>query len=343
MLLKKQSTELDVKLKTLHFQVNRSNEIIEKGDRSAVERQRESIQTLVSSINNFKWSIEEAKFGQGESESDVEQWSTDTDAQVAIADRCCEKLHEFVKEIKAKELELTKTHDQAMMLEKQLLEQKLEAAAKTKKLAEGTVRLPKLNVTKFNGTRHDWVHFSGQFDAMVDTLNVPAITKFSHLKELVEPHIRSATDCLPFTNEGYKRAMKYLKEKYGHPSEVAGSYIPIIIELPFIAERDVPKLHRFYKQLLFNVESLETLGKLDTIEGAAYYVVKKLDVIKPELVAHVETNWRDWTFRDLVNVLRKWTEINSVVKTKKRNKDNASDSLTHNHRNRPLGGHTLAS
>ena len=80
--------------------------------------------------------------------------------------------------------------------------------------------------------------------------------------------------------------------------------LPIFnIELPFLAEREVPKIHRFYEQLLFNVESLETLGKLNTVEGATYYVVKKLEVIKAELVAHVETNWRDWTFRDLVNAL----------------------------------------
>jgi hypothetical protein len=75
-----------------------------------------------------------------------------------------------------------------MKFEKQLLEQKLEAAIKTKELSESTVRLPKLKITKFNGKPHDWVRFSGQFEAMVDSLNVPAITKFSHLKELVEPH-----------------------------------------------------------------------------------------------------------------------------------------------------------
>jgi hypothetical protein len=123
---------------------------------------------------------------------------------------------------KARELELAKNHDQAMKFEKQLLEQKLEAAIKTKELSESTVRLPKLNITKFYGKPHDWVRFSGQFEAMVDSLNVSAITKFSHLKELVEPHIRSAIDCLPFTDEGYEREMKYLKEKYGHPSEIAG-------------------------------------------------------------------------------------------------------------------------
>jgi hypothetical protein len=75
---------------------------------------------------------------------------------------------------------------------------------------------------------------------MVDSLNVPAITKFSHLKEFVEPQIRSAIDCLPFTDEG-------LKEKYGHPSEVARAYVTNIIELPFVSERDLPKLHKFLR------------------------------------------------------------------------------------------------
>ena len=132
---------------------------------------------------------------------------------------------------------MAKNHDQAMKsLEKELLDTKLEAAIKTKKLAESTVRLPKFNITKFNGKPHGWVRFSGQFDIVVDSLNVPAITKFPHLKELVEPHIRSAIDCLSFTEEGYKRAMKYLEEKYGHPSAVAGSYITNIIELPFISQ-----------------------------------------------------------------------------------------------------------
>ena len=340
MSLKKQITELETKLKALNFRIKRCDEILQKGEKAAVERQRDSIQAIVSTINILKGSIEEAKFGQGEDEDDIGQWSQDIEAQVAAADQHCEKLSQFIKEIDTKEknLELAKNHDQAMIFEKQLLDQKLEAAYKTKQLAEGTVRLPKLNITKFNGKPHDWVRFSGQFEAMVDSLNVPAITKFSHLKELVEPQIRSAIDCLPFTDEGYERAMKYLKEKYGHPSEVAGAYITNIIELPFISERDVPRLHKFYEQLLFNVESLETLGKLDTIQGATYYVVKKLEVIKAELVSHVETNWRDWSFRDLVDALRKWTEINVIVKAQKRNKE-----TPHNPYNRPPGGRALTS
>ncbi|CAB4010863.1 Pol poly [Paramuricea clavata] len=198
-----------------------------------------------------------------------------------------------------------------MQFEKKLLEQKLEATLKEKKIADKT---------RFNGKPHDWVRFKGQFEAMVDSQSVPSITKFSHLKELVEPSIRTAIDCLPFTNEGYTLAFKYLEDKYGHPSEVAGSYVVSLLELPTINERDVSKIHRFYKQLLFNIESLETLGKLDSIEGTTYYVLRKLEIIKAELVTRVKTDWRDWTFKDLLESLKKWTETNLVPKVHKRGK-----------------------
>ena len=194
---------------------------------------------------------------------------------------------------RAKEVELKHTQEQTMQFEKQLLEQKLEAAMKEKKIAEKTVRLPKLSITRFNGKPHDWVHFKGQFEVMVDSQSVPSITKFSHLKELVEPSIRTVIDCLPFTDEGYTRAFKYLEDKYGHPSEVAGSYVVSLLELSTVSERDVSKIHRFYEQLLFNVESLETLGKLDSVEGTTYYVLRELEIIKAELVTHVKTDWRD--------------------------------------------------
>ena len=101
-----------------------------------------------------------------------------------------------------------------MELEKQLLEKKLEAALKQKKLAEKStpaVKLPKISITKFNSMPLDWVRFKGQFDAMVDSQKVHGVTKFSHLKELLELQVRSALDCLPFKEEGYDRDLKFLQ------------------------------------------------------------------------------------------------------------------------------------
>ena len=63
-----------------------------------------------------------------------------------------------------------------------------------------------------------------QFTAMVDPQNVLAITNFSHLKELLTPGIRSMIDGLQFNEEGYLRAMKFRRDKYGNPNKIAGAY-----------------------------------------------------------------------------------------------------------------------
>ena len=51
-----------------------------------------------------------------------------------------------------------------------------------------------------------------------------AITKFSYLKELVNPKVRTSIDGLPFMTEGYQRA-KNIKSKYGQTSEIVNAYV----------------------------------------------------------------------------------------------------------------------
>ena len=128
------------------------------------------------------------------------------------------------------------------------------------------VKLPKLSITPFNGTVIGWVHFESQFSAMVDPQSVPAVIKFSHLTELLVPRVRHAIGSLPFNQEGYKCAMKYLHEKYRHPDEVAGAYATNPLQMPAVTERNGAKVHQLYKKLFFTIESLETLDKLESVQ-----------------------------------------------------------------------------
>ena len=84
-----------------------------------------------------------------------------------------------------------------------------------------------------------------------------------------------------------------------------------ILELPTIRERDVAKIHDFYEKLLFNVESLLTLKKLNELDTAARFTFDKLEVIKSELVL-IDRNWRDWTFKEFLETLEKWTINNPL-------------------------------
>ena len=195
--------------------------------------------------------------------------------------------------------------------QQQLSKTKQDAVAESSSSCTCTVRMPKLVISKFNGTPQDWVRFWGQFEAQIDKSGAPAVTKFSYLKELVEVKVRKLIDGLPFTESGYDKAVSLLKKRYGQPSEVVNAYVKSILELPHIQNRDIGKMHDFYEKLLFNVESLQTLSKLNEIDAAVRFTLDKLAVIKHEL-ASLDDKWSEWTFENFLEVLGKWTTNNPL-------------------------------
>ena len=98
-----------------------------------------------------------------------------------------------------------------------------------------SVKLPKLKITKFEGTALDWFWFWNQFETEIAQVQISPISKLSYLKELLVPKVRLLIDELPFTSEGYARAKSILTFRYGKPSEVAAAHIHCITSLPVIS------------------------------------------------------------------------------------------------------------
>ena len=90
--------------------------------------------------------------------------------------------------------------------------------------------------------------------------------------------------------------------------------VKAILELPTVKERDVTKIHSFYENLLFNVESLQTLNSLEQLNAAVRFTFDKLDIIKSEL-AMTNENWDKWTFIEFVKALERWTKNNPIKDT----------------------------
>ena len=67
-------------------------------------------------------------------------------------------------------------------------------------------------------------------------------------------------DGLPFTDEGYANAKAILEAECGQPTEIVNAYIKNIMELPIITSANSRQVKEFYKQLRFNVQTLDTLG-----------------------------------------------------------------------------------
>ena len=95
--------------------------------------------------------------------------------------------------------------------ERQLEETKAkqQPVEKANQIEQRTTKLPKLQITKFNGTYEAWLPFWNKFQAEIDKANLASVTKFAYLKELVDPRVRSKIDGLPFTTEGFKWKVKF--------------------------------------------------------------------------------------------------------------------------------------
>ena len=78
--------------------------------------------------------------------------------------------------------------------------------------------------------------------------------------------------------------------------------------LPVISGTHPAKIHGFFETLLYNVQSLETLGKSSDCKALVRGVLNKLPGIKAELVQG-KPDWKSWDFTQLINALREWKEI----------------------------------
>ena len=89
----------------------------------------------------------------------------------------------------------------------------------------------------------------GKFSSEIDLASLPTLTKFSYLKELLEPSIREGIDGLPFTEEGYLAAKKTLNAEYGQDSEIVNAYIKNIMSLPVMTGTNPKKIDELHRQL----------------------------------------------------------------------------------------------
>ena len=275
-------------------------------------------------LNDAKGKIERVKRALSDIENDEtiterekdeairrEVIKAETEKQVAI-----EKVRMELERIHKEEERKRDLEHQDLILQQQMKFEKARESnvEKPKELQVKNVKLPKLSITKFSGKFSDWLSFWNTFEVEIDSTELPTVSKFAYLRELLEPNVRSEIEGLPFSTEGYERAKNILKSEYGKTSEIVNAYIQEIINLPVINGSSPAKVHDFYKTLSHNVQSLQTLGKIERVNGNTRAVLEKLKGIKADLVRG-EEGWQDWDLPRLVVALKRWRDINPVVNT----------------------------
>ena len=135
---------------------------------------------------------------------------------------------------------------------------------------------PKRSITKYDKTYEQWLPFWNTFCAEIESTKLAPVTKFAYLRELLQPQVKVDIDGLPFSTEGYKRAKNILQSEYWKTSKIVNVYVNNIMGLSTIMGEIPREVEEFYKRLLYNVQSVKTLGKLRDVAGNVRAVLDKL-------------------------------------------------------------------
>ena len=190
-------------------------------------------------------------------------------------------------------------------------DKQLEKRSRKMEQQQPQVKLPKLVISKFNGTYLDWLRFWEQFTSQIDKSAIADGAKLTYLQKLPEEKPKQEIMGLPFSSDGYKQANNTLEKKYGTNFEIINAHVTQIFSLPEVIHHDVVKIHDFYQKLNLSVQSLKTLKKLSTVEGLVRMTLDKLECTKSDLI-RTDDNWRAWDFPKLVEALREWMFRNPI-------------------------------
>ena len=265
--------------------------------------------------------VEAKKLADKEETAEIQQWNAALDAKLGKADDEVRSVREWLDERKKEadvlaqeenfqfeeKLHKTKLELQTQLQASQIKDSEQPLHAQTP--SDGQAKLPKLVITKFDGTFMDWPRFWGQFTETIDKTSVAPITKFSYLRELLEPKVKRTIEALPFTVEGYNRAKSILKEKFGKDSEIIKAYTSEILGLPTITGANPNKISWFSEKLTYCVQALQTLNKLEQVNGATSMTLDKLPGIRGDLV-RTDPDWEKWDFAKLSEAIRLWLRRN---------------------------------
>lgn len=218
--------KIEGKLKMLKFTAEDTEKILETEDVKAIERHGSALEFIIDETHQLKLQVQELRIENGEDLADIRTWSENLEAQIDKIESSLKQVKCVAVDIRSAEEEKCKEEKRKRIMDEEIeLEKvKFQARAKLEKSVKTSLedsensnsvgaKLPKLEISKFQGTFLDWTRFWNQFETEIDKAKLTQVAKFSYLKELLVPSVCASVDGLPFTTEGYERAKHILKNQ----------------------------------------------------------------------------------------------------------------------------------
>jgi len=179
------------------------------------------------------------------------------------------------------------------------------------------VKLPKLEMAKFDGTMYRWQEFWDSFESAIDkNEGLSEVDKFTYLRGLLEGSAKSTIAGFSLTAANYAAALELLKNRYGKQNVIQRAHIKELTGLqPVLSERDVARLRKLYDECETHCRGLKALG----VEESTYEAIVVPAIMEklPESFRLNITRGNDfltWSMNDMLKAFLKELELKNSIK-----------------------------
>lgn len=182
-----------------------------------------------------------------------------------------------------------------------------------------TMRLPKLQIEKFNGDVSSWQEFWSQYETAIH--NNSALCKkekFTYLKTYLTGTAAKSVAGLTLSDSNYDAAIDLLQKRFGRKDLIINAHMSKLLNLtPVKKSSDVTALRQLYDECEVQTRSLESLGVVsDTYGGMLCPILLQM---MPDDMALEYSRQRgdndEWKVADVLKFLQ--TEVQSRERTVK--------------------------
>lgn len=125
-----------------------------------------------------------------------------------------------------------------------------------------SVRLPKLEIERFDGDPVKWKSFFDSFNSTIhENENLSNVEKMSYLKSFLSDSAATTVSGLSLSNENYSAAIELLTNRFGNEHVLISSHMNKLLQVDSILSiRDTEGLRRIYDNIESQVRSLKNIG-----------------------------------------------------------------------------------
>ena len=124
------------------------------------------------------------------------------------------------------------------------------------------VKLPKVELKRFDGVLTNWATFWDMFQSSVhNNSELTDIDRFNYLHSLLEDSAADAISGLSITTANYAEAITILQKRFGNKQLVVNKHMDALLEIDAVTSmRDLKRLRHLYDQAEGHIRSLNSLG-----------------------------------------------------------------------------------